>query len=262
MKWITTLASGALVLSTFSVSVATAETSNAQAKTSMVILSPMEQEEPLGEKDFVTANYSQLAASHLIGEYVYVYDVDAQEYVSAGDVNDLILAPNGTVKAAIIGVGGFLGIGEKNVGVDLRRLTWSYWDGENHLVMDTTKATLDKAPAFDLAKAAPQKRDGLQSMHISSVSAETLIGKSVSDANGEKVAEVKDIVLTPSGFVEAFVFEVGGILDLGEKNVLVYPDEVALYKDGSNATHVFTSLTGKQFEEAKEYSGYLTGSDS
>ena len=34
-----------------------------------------------------------------------------------GDINDVILAKEGGIDAVVIGVGGFLGIGEKNVAV-------------------------------------------------------------------------------------------------------------------------------------------------
>jgi sporulation protein YlmC with PRC-barrel domain len=41
-----------------------------------------------------------------------------------GDVNDLILDHEGMVQAVVIGVGGFLGIGEKNVAVPFKTVEW------------------------------------------------------------------------------------------------------------------------------------------
>ncbi|WP_262027468.1 PRC-barrel domain-containing protein [Microvirga sp. Mcv34] len=55
---------------------------------------------------------NQIMASDLIGTRV----VSANNE-SIGDVNDVILDRNGQVMAAVVGVGGFLGIGEKNVAV-------------------------------------------------------------------------------------------------------------------------------------------------
>ena len=41
---------------------------------------------------------------------------------SIGEINDVIVASDGQVKAAVIGVGGFLGVGEKNVAVPFNSL--------------------------------------------------------------------------------------------------------------------------------------------
>ncbi|MGO4526237.1 PRC-barrel domain-containing protein [Microvirga sp. 2MCAF35] len=60
---------------------------------------------------------NQLMASDLIGTRV----VSANNE-SIGDVNDVILDRNGQVMAAVVGVGGFLGIGEKNVAVPFNSL--------------------------------------------------------------------------------------------------------------------------------------------
>jgi sporulation protein YlmC with PRC-barrel domain len=51
-------------------------------------------------------------ASKLIGASVYGPDDKA-----IGDVNDVVLTSDGSVEAAVVGVGGFLGVGEKNVAI-------------------------------------------------------------------------------------------------------------------------------------------------
>ncbi|MDX2290315.1 MAG: PRC-barrel domain-containing protein [Hyphomicrobiaceae bacterium] len=56
-----------------------------------------------------------------------------------GDINDLILAKDGAVTDVIVGVGGFLGIGEKNVALKFSEL--SFARGENNSVLVTSKAT-------------------------------------------------------------------------------------------------------------------------
>lgn len=54
----------------------------------------------------------QMLASRLIGTTVV-----SQKNETIGDVNDILFDRNGQVTAAVIGVGGFLGIGEKDVAV-------------------------------------------------------------------------------------------------------------------------------------------------
>jgi len=60
---------------------------------------------------------SQLLASKLIGTTVV-----SQNNETIGDVNDVLFDRGGQVMAAVIGVGGFLGIGEKDVAVPFQQL--------------------------------------------------------------------------------------------------------------------------------------------
>ena len=59
----------------------------------------------------------QMLASKLIGTTVV-----SQNNETIGDVNDVLFDRGGQVMAAVIGVGGFLGIGEKDVAVPFQQL--------------------------------------------------------------------------------------------------------------------------------------------
>jgi len=84
-------------------------------------------------------------ASSFIGKTVYSA---AKENV--GDINDLLVGKDGNVKAAVIGVGGFLGMGEKDVAVPLDRLSMSKDEnGNSYLTITSTRAELEAAPSFD-----------------------------------------------------------------------------------------------------------------
>jgi sporulation protein YlmC with PRC-barrel domain len=65
-----------------------------------------------------------------------------------GDINDLLLDKEGKVSAIILGVGGFLGAGEKNVAVPFNALKLTEKNGKRYLVMDTTKEALNRAPGY------------------------------------------------------------------------------------------------------------------
>ena len=95
-----------------------------------------------------TVGNDQFLSQKLIGESVYSGPgTDAE---SIGSVNDLVLADSGQVKAAVIGVGGFLGIGEKNVGVPFANLQMTKNDsGEPRAVLAATKDQLKAAPDFN-----------------------------------------------------------------------------------------------------------------
>jgi sporulation protein YlmC with PRC-barrel domain len=65
-----------------------------------------------------------------------------------GDVNDLLLDRDGKINAVIIGVGGFLGVGEKNVAVPFSSLKVAEKKGSRYLILETTKEALQTAPGY------------------------------------------------------------------------------------------------------------------
>jgi sporulation protein YlmC with PRC-barrel domain len=68
---------------------------------------------------------------------------------SLGSINDVALSTDGQVDVIVIGVGGFLGIGEKNVGVAFDAIEKSTdADGNAILVLDASAEELEAAPAF------------------------------------------------------------------------------------------------------------------
>jgi hypothetical protein len=60
---------------------------------------------------------SEWRGSKLIGASVYGPDNQ-----SIGEINDVIIASDGSIKAAVVGVGGFLGVGEKDVALPFQAL--------------------------------------------------------------------------------------------------------------------------------------------
>jgi sporulation protein YlmC with PRC-barrel domain len=80
-----------------------------------------------------------------------VYDTKDNK---VGDVNDLLVDNDGKVGAVIIGVGGFLGAGEKNVAVPFNALKLTDKGGKRYLVVDTTKEALEKAPGYTFDRSA------------------------------------------------------------------------------------------------------------
>jgi PRC-barrel domain len=65
-----------------------------------------------------------------------------------GDVNDILLDQGGNVIAVMVGVGGLLGLGEKNVAVPFDALKVVEKEREHYLVLDTSREALALAPAY------------------------------------------------------------------------------------------------------------------
>jgi sporulation protein YlmC with PRC-barrel domain len=97
----------------------------------------------------------QISAKTYMGQSVY-----NGQNESIGSINDLILQKQGGVVAAVVGVGGFLGMGQKNVAVPFDKInaTQNPQDGTIKLTTTETADSLKAAPEFKtLAMQASDK---------------------------------------------------------------------------------------------------------
>ena len=65
-----------------------------------------------------------------------------------GEIMDVLVDKSGKIAALIVGVGGFLGAGEKDVAVPFEAVHPTMKDKKWWLVMNTTKDSLKRAPGF------------------------------------------------------------------------------------------------------------------
>jgi hypothetical protein len=101
-----------------------------------------------------TAVDSDNLASELIDQPVFSSAGDDAENI--GNVSDLVFSKDGQITAVVIGVGGFLGIGEKSVAVDFKSLEFTVAaDNTERWVVPTTKDALTAAPDFVWQKDEP-----------------------------------------------------------------------------------------------------------
>lgn len=84
------------------------------------------------------------AKKQILGKDVYNDTGD-----KIGEVSDLIVAPNKSLSYAIIGVGGFLGIGERDVAVPVSKFQQQMG---KIVLKGATKDALKAAPEFKYAK--------------------------------------------------------------------------------------------------------------
>ncbi|MDX8513337.1 PRC-barrel domain-containing protein [Mesorhizobium captivum] len=177
--------------------------------------------------------------TNIIGESVYNgTGNDAQDI---GKIDDVVFDASGKAKSAIIGVGGFLGVGTKDVAFDYSKMEWAEKNGDRWLVAKTTKDELNAQPAFDRKPYDPapaQSADATQPSTTGTAPAPAQPAEPVKKAEGnlatnimgesvyngtaddaQKIGDVNDIVLAKDGKAESLVIGVGGFLGIGEKNV-------------------------------------------
>lgn len=179
--------------------------------------------------------------TNIIGESVYNGTGDDAQNI--GKVDDVVFDASGNAKSAIIGVGGFLGVGTKDVAFDYAKLEWAEKNGDRWLVAKSTKEELSALPAFDRKPYDPapaQSADATQPANNTTASqapaaapaepvkkaegnlATNIMGESVYNGtadDAQKIGDVKDIVLAKDGKAESLVIGVGGFLGIGTKNV-------------------------------------------
>jgi sporulation protein YlmC with PRC-barrel domain len=90
------------------------------------------------------------AKKSILGKAVYN---DKNEKI--GTLDDLIISPDRSVSYAIIGVGGFLGVGKHDVAIPMKNLK----EEQGKLILPgATKEALKALPEFQYAKADNQKK--------------------------------------------------------------------------------------------------------
>lgn len=126
---------------------------------------------PAGGPGFLSEQTEdQIAASTYIGQSVY----NAKDE-RIGEINDVIFTKDGSVEAAVIGVGGFLGIGEKNVAVPLDTIAVATVPNSDDLKLTTqeTADLLKNAPEFKTRSQVVAERNANTPVDTSTTSSTT-----------------------------------------------------------------------------------------
>ncbi|MCF3972267.1 PRC-barrel domain-containing protein [Paracoccus salsus] len=101
----------------------------------------------------------QQAANEIRLEWITDATVMSPEGAAIGDINDLIVdGETSEMIAAIIGVGGFLGIGEKQIAVPWDRLTVNH--DAQEIITELTKEEAEAAPQYVFRERAEVPRVG------------------------------------------------------------------------------------------------------
>ncbi|QCO56000.1 PRC-barrel domain containing protein [Pseudorhodobacter turbinis] len=234
----------------------------------------------------------EVYASEFIGERVYASEADVEGNMAngvqdgwddIGEINDVILSRDGKVEAVLVDIGGFLGMGERQVAVNMSALKFVSDDatGEDpddyFLVMTAADANIQEAPEYDrmsqtmtphdqttgtamapaetgMTGADPFARDGYMTAEPEILTAERLTGARVYDANDDDVGEISELVLNADGQVNAAVIDVGGFLGMGEKPVSMDLAELTILRaDEGDDIRVYVSQTKEQLEAMPDY---------
>ncbi len=138
--------------------------------------------------------------TRLIGQPVYSAAGDDAEEI--GNIDDIVFDENGQIKAVVIAVGGFLGIGEKAVAVDFQQLEFTLAaDNTERWVLPTTAEALTAAPDFVWADDEPVDGDDVDAnTDADAVDAET---DAMAPADPAAPAPAADNAMAPAADADA-----------------------------------------------------------
>ncbi|MDF0599306.1 PRC-barrel domain-containing protein [Psychromarinibacter sp. C21-152] len=116
--------------------------------------------------------------SELIGKRLYVseaaiddgtnWDTEARgEWDNVGEIHDILIGEDGDVKAVLLDIGGFLGIGEKTVAVTMDQLHFVTEgnDAEEYfVVVQGSESMLEDAPEFDMSATVAEAASDAETM--------------------------------------------------------------------------------------------------
>src|SRR5262245_26328339 len=107
-----------------------------------------------------------------------------------GDINDLLFDRGGRVTGAVLGIGGFLGVGERNVAVPFEALVFSTGkNGERVVTVSLSKEELAKAPEFKPIEKSPYMKAKEQAGELGRKAAEK--AGELKDRALEKIEEMR-----------------------------------------------------------------------
>src|SRR5688572_12611368 len=221
-----------------------------------------------------------LRASELVGTKVRNAEGD-----NLGEIEELVIPTgDGDDMLVIVSVGGVLDVGDKLVALPYRELRVSP-DGDT-FYFDRTEEQLKAAPAFSheaqaerQARAPQPERDTQRApaaapartapaadrprtaaapatapksanleLDVFDYRASDLIGATVLDDRGERVAKVDDIVVSTEDDKLHAVLAIGGFAGFGAKLISIPFDDLQITSNGDNP-QVRVAMTGEQLEQ-------------
>ncbi|MEX3013954.1 PRC-barrel domain-containing protein [Gymnodinialimonas hymeniacidonis] len=227
-----------------------------------------------------------LNASELIGSRVYVSEMDMsdgmlppeseREWDDIGEIHEIVLTRAGEVGSVIVDVGGFLGIGEREVAIDMSQLQFVS-DGEDadeyFIVVRASVAGVEDAPEYrgtnvDMEADADMRdaddrmrltapavtREGYEPADIEQLTSEMLTGARVYGSEDEDIGEIGELLLTDDGMIDRAVIDVGGFLGIGEHHVAVTMEELTILQSDGDV-RVYIDATQEALEAQPEYEG-------
>jgi len=206
-----------------------------------------------------------------------------------GKIESVYLDARGKVDSVIVGVGGFLGVGERYARLHWKDLQVSdngekvvvsmtkdqlkamapykykddamrgkvfsdrgVWKDDQRAAADTRSTTTTTARTTDTTTAATSTTSTGDFNVQGDVSANAVIGAKVKNQNKDTVGSVEDLYIDGSGNIKTVVLSVGGFLGVGAKDVAVQWSDIKQTRDGKSVV-LTTNLSKDDLKALPDY---------
>lgn len=234
--------------------------------------------ETTGTTGTTVAPSNAVAAEELLGR-----TIENANGENIGEIKNVVIDQTGQVQYVIVGVGGFLGLGEKHVALAWDELTIA--DNGETVTAAVTKEQLEALPEHKFPsdvrtgtvysyeediKANPNMANrgvattdqppvatGEQTTALETaptgIGASKLVGADVINAQGDRIGEIDEVLLDSNGAAQGLVIDVGGFLGVGERRVLVGWSDVTIRPQENDTVEVATAMDKAALESLPEY---------
>ena len=188
-----------------------------------------------------------------------------------GDVESVLIDSDGRARYVVVGVGGFLGVGERDVAIRWDAL--SFADNTDKVIVNATKDQLSALPAHRFPDPSwkgkvyaydndlrdnPYLRDSAETTMAptgsapatNAVDTRKLIGRNIKNGSNDEVGAINSVLIDKIGNVKYVVVGVGGLFGFGQKQVALAWDALTITENGEKVT---ANVTKEQLKALPEY---------
>lgn len=198
------------------------------------------------------------------------------DWESVGVVNDVLLTREGDVRAILVDVGTFLGMGGKTVAAPIgvvRYVTDGPDDDDYFLVVTADRETLQEAPAYERPSNRAEEHTMNNAMSTTrGASAFSYPGYAHADNDAltvrhlekakvyghgdDAIGSISSLIVTKEGAITDAVIDVGGFLGMGARSVkMPFADLTVLRESGGDNVRVYIDATKEKLEAMPRYEG-------
>ncbi len=218
---------------------------------------------------------TMIALSSLNGHKLYLpakdeplAEIDLEElkepmegWTMAGQISEVVISRDGTLRGIIVDAGGFLGKGATRVLSlnDLRFLPDADEENEFFLLYTGQKEDLKAAPEYnedDVRLRAADMQEGgemIEIVQLSDLDSEEFLGLAAFGQNDNWIGEISQVTFSEDGQIKMVILDIGGFLGLGETQVAVPLDMIELRRLGGDDLRAYVSATEKELQEMEPW---------
>lgn len=215
----------------------------------------------------------QVNLDRLIGR-----NVQNTQNETIGEIDAVMVDRSGAVQSVIVGVGGFLGMGERQVAINWDALSvaangdkvtlnmskdqlmalpeYRYADRSYARSVFSSEPGMSRPPVAGMAPPAAgtaQLPPATAMAMPSQVGLSKLVGLNIRNAANESIGEIKEVLLGSDGKAKEVIVGVGGFLGMGERYVAISWDQLQIRHDRDNDVFAAVSFTKDQLQGLPQY---------